>query len=120
MTTLSLISQHYLPFSLLDAIMEALAGFGLAANILQVIDFSSRLLSAGHQIYQKGSSIQNKELEIAISDFKSQNDQLKSWARPDPATLGPLEKSGQVKITLVATRNEMSANGRSGSREFSH
>lgn len=74
--------------------MEPLAGLGLAANILQVIDFSLRLLSAGHQIYQKGSSIQNKELEIAIRDFKAQNDQLKSWARPDPASLGPLEKSG--------------------------
>ena len=120
MTTLSLISQHYLPFPPLDAIMEALAGFGLAANILQVIDFSSRLLSAGHQIYQKGSTIQNAELKIAISDFKAQNNQLKSWVPPDPATLGPLEKSGQVRTTLVATRNEMSANGRSGSRESSH
>jgi hypothetical protein len=81
--------------------MEALAGLGLAANILQVIDFSSTLLSVGHQVYQKGSSIQNEELELVINDFNAQNDQLKSWARPDPATLGPLEKSGQVKITTL-------------------
>ena len=120
MTTLSLISQHYLPFPPLDAIMEALAGFGLAANILQVIDFSSTLLSVGHQVYQKGSSIQNEELELVINDFNAQNDQLESWARPNLATLGPLQKSGQVKITPVATRNEMSAKGRSGSRESSH
>lgn len=100
--------------------MEALAGLGLAANILQVIDFSSTLLSVGHQVYQKGSSIQNEELELVINDFNAQNDQLESWARPNLATQGPLQKSGQVKITPVATRNEMSAKGRSGSRESSH
>jgi hypothetical protein len=120
MTTLSLISQHRLLFLSLDAIMEALAGLGLAANILQVIDFSSKLLSVGHQVYQKGSSIQNEELELVINDFNAQNNQLKSWARPDPATLGPLEKSGQVKTTLPAMRNAMSANNQSGSRGSSY
>ena len=100
--------------------MEALAGLGVAANILQVIDFSSRLLSAGHQIYQKGSSIQNEELELVITDFIAQNDQLTSWARPDPATLGPLEKNGQVKFMLVAMRSAIPANCQSGSRESSH
>jgi hypothetical protein len=120
MTILSLISQHRLLFSPLDAIMEALAGLGLAANILQVIDFSSTLLSVGHQVYQKGSSIQNEELELVINDFNAQNDQLKSWARPDPATLGPLQKSGQVKTILVAMRDAVPANNQSGSRGSSH
>jgi hypothetical protein len=49
--------------------MEAVAGLSLAANVLQVVDFASKLLSTGQQIYQAGSTVQNFELEVVVKDF---------------------------------------------------
>jgi hypothetical protein len=77
--------------------MEAIAGLSLAANILQVIDFSAKVLLAGHQIHKTGSTAQNAELELVTNDFVELNDRLRSWIRPDAATSGPLEKDSQVR-----------------------
>jgi hypothetical protein len=78
--------------------MEAAAAFGLAANVLQVVDFAYKILSTGDQIYQAGSTVQNSELEVVLKDFTVLNMRLKSWARPDPNVLGPLEEDGQVSV----------------------
>lgn len=77
--------------------MEAIAGLSLAANILQVVDLSAKLLSKGREIQQAGSTIQNSELEAVTTDFAALNGKLKSWARPDPAKLGPLARENQVQ-----------------------
>jgi hypothetical protein len=76
--------------------MEAAAGFGLAANVLQVVDFAYKILSTGDQIYQAGTTVQNSELEVALKDFTILNKRLKSWVRPNPDILGPLEEDGQA------------------------
>jgi hypothetical protein len=78
--------------------MEAAAAFGLAANVLQVVDFAYKILSTGDQIYQAGSTVQNSELEVVLKDFTVLNTRLKSWVRPDPDVLGPLEEDGQVSV----------------------
>ena len=78
--------------------MEAVAAFGLAANILQVTDFAQKLLSTGRQIYQAGSTLQNAELEVAVKDFTILNKRLRSWDRSDPSVLGPMTEDGQVRI----------------------
>jgi hypothetical protein len=77
--------------------MEAIAGLSLAANILQVIDFTVNVLLAGQQIHKTGSTAQNAELELVTNDFVELNNRLKSWTRPDTATYGPLEKDSQVR-----------------------
>jgi hypothetical protein len=76
--------------------MEAVAAFGLAANILQVVEFAYKILSTGDQIYQAGSTLQNSELEVAVRDFTVLNSRLKSWVRPGSDFLGSLEEEGQV------------------------
>ena len=76
--------------------MEAIAGLSLAANILQVVELSAKLLSKGREIQQAGSTIQNSELEAVTTDFAALSGKLKSWARPDPAQLGPLARENQV------------------------
>ncbi|KAF2873771.1 hypothetical protein BDV95DRAFT_353084 [Massariosphaeria phaeospora] len=81
--------------------MEPLAAFGLAANILQVVDFSAKLLSAGHQIYQAGSTVQNAELALVAQDLRSLNNKLKMWARPDQTALGPLTQDRQALEELA-------------------
>jgi hypothetical protein len=77
--------------------MEALAAFGLAANVLQVVDFAQKLLSAGRQIYQAGSTVEHDEIEVAVKDFTVLNKRLKTWARPDASALGPLTEDAQVR-----------------------
>jgi hypothetical protein len=84
--------------------MEAAAAFGLAANVLQVVDFAYKILSTGDQIYQAGSTVQNSELEVALKDFTVLNTRLKSWVRPDPDVLGPLEEDGQVRVIYNQAR----------------
>ena len=80
-------------------VMEAIAGLSLAANILQVVDFSAKLLSKGREIQQAGSTIQKSELEAVTTDFAALSGTLKSWARPDPAKLGPLARENQVQTS---------------------
>ena len=77
--------------------MEAIAGLSLAANILQVIDFTVTVLSTGNQIRQSGSTIQNSELERVVEDFTALNERITLWARPNPASSGPLAQDSQVR-----------------------
>ncbi|CAI6339389.1 unnamed protein product [Periconia digitata] len=81
--------------------MEPLSAFGLAAGILQIIDFSTRLLSTGQQLYQDGSTVQNSEFTLIADDLSSMNDKIKSWARPDQSVSGPLAKENQALETLA-------------------
>jgi hypothetical protein len=78
--------------------MEAIAGLSLAANILQVIDFTASVLRTGNQIYNTGSTAQNRELELVTNDFVELNNKLKSCARTDAATSGQPRKDIQVHI----------------------
>jgi hypothetical protein len=76
--------------------MEAIAGLSLAANILQIVDFTAKVLSTGNQIRLSGSTVQNSELELVVNDFTTLNERITLWTRPDPANLGPLAKDVQV------------------------
>jgi hypothetical protein len=76
--------------------MEAIAGLSLAANILQIVDFTAKILSTGNQIRQSGSTVENSELEKAIHDFRALNERITLWARPNPASSGPLAEDSQV------------------------
>ena len=77
--------------------MEAIAGLSLAANILQLIDFTAKVLSTGNQIRQAGSTVQNSELERVVGDVTILNERVTSWARPNPASSGPLAQNSQVR-----------------------
>jgi hypothetical protein len=76
--------------------MEAIAGLSLAANILQIVDFTAKVLSTGNQIRLSGSTVQNSELEVVVLDFTALHERITSWARPNPAGWGPLAKDSQV------------------------
>jgi hypothetical protein len=76
--------------------MEAIAGLSLAANILQVVDFTTKVLSTANEFRKAGSTVQNYELEVVVHDLAALNERTKSWARPNPASSGPLAKNSQV------------------------
>ncbi|KAF2679691.1 hypothetical protein K458DRAFT_313435, partial [Lentithecium fluviatile CBS 122367] len=71
------------------------AAFGLAANTLQVVDFTAKLLSAGQQIFKDGSTVQSAELELVANDLKVLTSRLKLRTRPDPNVLGPIAQNTQ-------------------------
>jgi hypothetical protein len=77
--------------------MEAIAGLSLAANILQVVDFTAKVLSTGNQIRQSGSTVQNSELELVVRDYTALKERIISWARPNPANSDPLAKDKPVR-----------------------
>jgi hypothetical protein len=81
--------------------MEAIAGLSLAANILQLVDFTAKVLSTGNQIRMSGSTAQNSELELVARDFTALNERITLWARPNPASSDPLAKDSQVRGVLV-------------------
>ncbi|KAH6878729.1 hypothetical protein BKA58DRAFT_452914 [Alternaria rosae] len=82
--------------------MEAIAGLSLAANIVQLIDFTAKILSTGNQIRQSGSTVQNAELERVVEDFTALKERMTLWARPNPASSGPLAQDSQVLEDLAA------------------
>lgn len=83
--------------------MEAITGLSLAANILQIVELAAKLLSKGREIQQAGSIIQNSEIETITTDFTTLSAKLRSWARPDPAKLGPLARKDQVQKSWART-----------------
>jgi hypothetical protein len=58
--------------------MEGIAAFGLAANILQMVEMANKLLSTGQEIYQAGTTVQNSELEVVLEDLTVLNTRLQS------------------------------------------
>jgi hypothetical protein len=78
-------------------VMEAIAGLSLAANILQVIDFTTKVLSTTNEFREAGSTVQYNELEVVVQDLTALNERTKSWARPNLASSGPLAKDSQVR-----------------------
>ena len=43
--------------------MDPLTAFSLACGVIQVVDFSMKLLSKSREIYKNGSLVENKEIE---------------------------------------------------------
>lgn len=43
--------------------MDPLTAFSLACGVIQVVDFSMKLLSKSREIYKSGSLAENKEIE---------------------------------------------------------
>lgn len=75
--------------------MDPLTAFGLAANILQLVDFGSRLLSTGREISQTGSTLENAEIEQVVLAFQKLNEDLQESLRVTP---GITSKIDQVSI----------------------
>jgi hypothetical protein len=56
--------------------MEGLAALSLAANVFQVVDFSTSLLSKSREIYGSGSTKNHADLAVIANDLKTLNERL--------------------------------------------
>lgn len=81
--------------------MEALAAFGVAASVLQVVDFSTTLLSSTKEIVKGGSTVRNLETNTIANDLQALNDGLKRSYGPQDGAAGPLSKDEQVSLSFL-------------------
>lgn len=79
--------------------LDPLSALGLAASIVQFVDFASKLLSEGHDIYRFGSNQENVMLEDAVTHLITINNNLRALLRPHPLVLGCLDRDEQVSKT---------------------
>jgi hypothetical protein len=99
--------------------MDPFSALSLAACVVQFIDFSGRLLSKGHEIYQSevGSSAETVELEVIYKDLSRLSDKLKASSLSISPTSGrSLEEKALGKLAasckgvadeLLATLKEL-------------
>lgn len=77
--------------------MEAIAALRLASSILQVIDFSVKLLSATDEIRETGSTARNTELSNIAKDLRNLNDEMIRSCETAPATTWEAAQEDQVR-----------------------
>ena len=63
--------------------MDPLSALSLAANVLQFVEFTTKILAVGHEIYQSGTSSANANLELVTKDIHSLGAKLKTTALPE-------------------------------------
>lgn len=85
--------------------MDPLTAFGLAANVLQFIDFTSKLFVLGMEIYRVGESVRNLNLGLVVDDLNSLSLKLKNDTRPlSSATPSEDDKAwyhGRFNLSLI-------------------
>lgn len=50
--------------------MEALAALSLATTICQLVDFSTKIVHEGYQIFKSGTSIEVRHMSLVTDDLK--------------------------------------------------
>ena len=58
--------------------MEAIAAFGLACNVIQVVDFSTKVAAKCKELYKDGASSENKDIESMAKHLTDLSTGLKS------------------------------------------
>lgn len=78
--------------------MEALAAVSLAGNILQFIDFTSRLVSKGREIHTQGSLSEHSDLENVTTRLVEFNLELRESLKSKKSSTEGLTKNEKVSF----------------------
>ena len=79
---------------------DAFSALSIAASIIQIIEFGSKLVSKTHEIYRKGSTVGNEELRIVAKDIEGVNSELTRYLYGQSSTSTDLTKGEIVSATL--------------------
>ena len=98
--------QNYYLWTCAGVMLDPLTAVGLASAIVQLVDFSSELVSETKELYHstEGNSAQNEELQSVTEDLKELCKTLSSAQRRAPSVepstdeLALLELSGSCKV----------------------
>jgi len=82
--------------------MESIAALSLASNVIQVVDFSARLVSKGYKVYKSvdGSLAENIDAEIIAKDLNDLNGKLRLSYEKNTEKGVPLADDDQALINL--------------------
>ena len=75
--------------------MDPISTLALVSSIFQVVDFSTKVLSNMHQIYQN-SIPYDRDLTWEMNYLASLNDKMKEYKRTDLSHCGALKEENQV------------------------
>lgn len=81
--------------------LDPFTALSVASSVIQIVDFSSKLVSKGEEIRRNGSLVENDELERVTKDLQELNGSLLGWLHPDPPLIGCLTKDQSVSVSLV-------------------
>jgi hypothetical protein len=81
-------------------VMDPLSALGLAANILQFVDFTSKLFSAGYNLHKAGSTHLELDLGQVVDDLGDVARHLTSSLCP-PGMQGALNSDDQASTSLL-------------------
>lgn len=67
--------------------LDPMTALSLAGNIIQFVDFSTKLVAKGHELYNSadGASVGNAELEAIAKDLQELHERLRS-SQADPSS----------------------------------
>lgn len=84
--------------------MEAIGSLGLAANVLQFIDFTSRLVANSSELYKSNDGLldENRQIEIVTNDLVLLNAKIK-----EAAVSASNEALRQLSESCKATADEL-------------
>jgi hypothetical protein len=87
--------------------MDPVSALGVAAAVVQFVDFSSRILSKGSEFYKNGALIRDKDIAQAAASLTQLSNRLSDW-------LGRLQSSrGHTfeEVALMTTIEECKVTG---------
>lgn len=85
--------------------MDPLTAFSLACGVIQVVDFSTKLLSKSREIYKNGSLVENKEIESMAKNLTNLRTDLNiSITTPNP---GDAQQFSMTRMNLRILRSNV-------------
>lgn len=82
--------------------MDPLNAFGLACGVIQVVDYSTKVVVKCREIYKNGASSENKELESMANYLTDLSADLKlPSAVPSPASMSQLYHDDEGLLQLA-------------------
>jgi hypothetical protein len=75
--------------------MDPLPAFGLAANVLQFVEFASKLFSAAYEVHHAGAPAASLDLSLVVNDLGQLNVKLKDSLR-DVGTSATVNEDDRV------------------------
>lgn len=82
--------------------MESIAALGLASNIVQIIDFSSRIIAHGRQVYKSadGRTTEHAVLDDAARNLSELLNSLRSFEKTQQERVATVANEQLIKLKL--------------------
>lgn len=92
--------------------MDPLSAFGIACGVIQVLDFSTKVVKKWRELYNRGATSQNEDLEELASYLAGLRENLKSSSQSDRDDLQDLGiKCSDTAEDLIRELQNLKAKG---------